>query len=263
MDREPGDGKGEGLALASIISASLVFFPGAVLFGVTALYKLKPKNGYRSVARWAVIIGVLEGGIAGVLLGFILLHDPFPGRRRAAKDQMFKIFAAQNKFKTELRLDRDGDGVGEFGLLQELASGPRPLVSRVFETPTAKNYVEKYGYYFIVFLPGRDWRDASAGPKGGADSGNKVVDAREEAWIAYAWPAVRGRTARGLLVATSKGVFESNNERACYNGEAKLPRPFGALNGYDLESTVPVESGSSMDGERWERLRSNIPAPSE
>ncbi|MHC4600569.1 MAG: hypothetical protein ACYS47_16355 [Planctomycetota bacterium] len=262
-DGPEGGSSGEGFALASIVLASLLMFPAAVPLGVLALLRLPRTSGYRKVAICGTLLGVVEGAAVLGLLVIVAGYDPYPGRARAAVDQLRKIAKAQEKFKAQARVDQDGDGVGEYGLLPELAGAPLPgphresaagQISGVFRQPTALGYVEKYGYYFALFLPGRGWGDALDGRGIPRKSKAAFADAQERCWIAYAWPAVRGRTARGIFVATSAGVFRAENTTARFSGEVKMPQPISALSGRSLESLLPLPREASISGETWERV---------
>lgn len=252
--------RGEKAALAAVITGALALFPAALVLGAAALATLPRGNSHRPVAGAGVLLGVLGCAVAFLLGSFLWLHDPLPARQRAAARQLADLRAAQETFRDRALVDADGDGAGEYGLLFELAGatagrpGAKPLISRVFARPTARGYVEKYGYYFIVYLPATSWADAVVETPDRRLRDPALADAREKTWIAYAWPAVAGKTAEGVFAAVPGGVFRAGNEQARFDGVANRPAPADALDGVGLEARVPLDGRPSRCGEVWERV---------
>jgi len=257
-------GRGERLAVLSLVAACLGLFPISLVLAWTARKRLGSRRGFRWVVRTAAALSALEAFAFLAFAGLLFLHDPLPSRKRAALDQLRKIRIAQEAFKRDAVVDQDGDGKGEYGFLPELALGSaaransgakgKAYVSGVFALPEPGGYVEKYGYYFVVFLPGSSWRDGPKPPAGKREFIARFAQAQERRWIAYAWPAVAGKTASGALAADGTGIYISDNLVARFDGEPGMPAPHAALNGTGLEAVVPVVGTPSLCGELWTRV---------
>lgn len=156
------------------------------------------------------------------------------------------LSAAQAMLQHSRRLDTDGDGIGEFGLLTDLLScGPadtrdgtlteplRALVTRELG-PIAPDGSISDGYRLQLWLPAPDQK-AHRGP-GHGDTCGRDHDRAETAWCAYAWPAANGGPRLTFHIDASGEVF-STDAGGRYVGNdgpavaAALPRgsgPFAA-----------------------------------
>lgn len=123
------------------------------------------------------------------------------------------IFPAQIQFQGGAYADQDGDGIGEFGLLAELAGGPvvgqrdelvLSLMTADFKAPTP----ERSGYRYIVYLPDGQGAALIAAP--GARVKN-LAAAKEQAkhFVAYAWPAASDH-GRRIYAITEEGVLRAS-----------------------------------------------------
>jgi hypothetical protein len=226
---------------ALVLGALGITSPVGLVLGSAALVRTRRRGGDLFPPLLAVGLGI--GGTALLAVLFLLWreHD-IPARERAVIDQLQKIHKAQEDFRRKGYVDQDGDGAGEYGLLKELAGGPRlrvnggikgsplegkGLVSRQFQLVTRRGYVERHGYYFAIFLPGRDWaapvRDAERVP----DGSRAFADGQELFWCAFAWPAVAGATAARAFYVDQNGViYVSRNEGGAYDGFARMPAPW-------------------------------------
>ncbi|MHC5040461.1 MAG: hypothetical protein ACYTHM_24380 [Planctomycetota bacterium] len=264
---DEGRGKGETMAWAAFVFALMGIAPLALGLGFAALRRC-PTGGRRGLAWTAVVLGVLEIAGLAVLGAGLLLYDPFPSRERAAIVQLRAIRKAQETFKSRILVDQDRNGVGEYGLLPELARGrPLPaaeegtpgetgggLISAVLGRTEPLGYAEKYGYYFLIYLPKTSWGEVVKGQGGVRERRPHYAKAQETAWIAYAWPAVDGGTARGVLVADRTGIYRADNSKARFSGEVKIPKADSALTGPRIGARVPKKGRPSTAGETWDKV---------
>ncbi len=110
-----------------------------------------------------------------------------------------QIFPAEIQFQAGTYIDQDGDGIGEYGLLSELAgrrtAGGKSLA--LVGGPLARSAAME-GYAYAVYLPAGDGRVADDGKKEDRAAVKANADAQEGAFVAYAWPV---RTKDGEMYA--------------------------------------------------------------
>lgn len=111
-----------------------------------------------------------------------------------------QIFPAEIQFQAGTYSDQDGDGIGEYGLLSELAgrrtAGGGKTLSLV-GGPLARGATME-GYAYAVYLPAGEGRVADDGKKEDRAAVKANADAQESAFVAYAWPV---RTKDGEMYA--------------------------------------------------------------
>ncbi len=101
------------------------------------------------------------------------------------------LASAQAQFSASAAVDRDRDGLGEFGTFAELSGAVAlrgrgislnpPVLSGVFRTGSAGGVVRRSGYELRLHLPTSDG-------VAGVDGVDADPDASERRWCAYAWP---------------------------------------------------------------------------
>lgn len=175
----------------------------------------------------AAAAAALATGIAIVISNLLERRGP-SGEFAAARLLKDQLLHAELQFCGGAYADQDGDGVGEFGLLAELAGGPLPgrradlflkLMPAAFQAPEA----EHAGYRFIVYLP--DGRGGALA----ATSGARVADplaAKEQArhFVAYAWPSSTA-SAQPIFALTERGLVHRSRPVP----PAAEPPPWNAL----------------------------------
>lgn len=138
------------------------------------------------------------------------------------------IYQAQAQFQSSAVVDSDGDGLGEFGCLGELAGalpldarGPGaarrlepPFIGSAFQRMEPGGYVMKSGYAFQIWLPDLNGAGVTEAP--GAVPPGLDPDFGESFWFCYAWPVNPGSSGRrafalnqsGMLVSTTMAALE-------------------------------------------------------
>lgn len=157
-------------------------------------------------------------------------------------------FAGQEMLKSQVAVDENSNGIGEYGFLDELAGTKKcrgeggklydsnSFISRNLGSLTDRGVAKKSGYCFVLYLPTPEGGGASS-------SAQKVDPAKAEAnFVLYAWPERRGSTGlRAFCVDRQGQLREVLDSR--WSGEADLP-PWDAAFG-----AGGWEGG--LDGARW------------
>lgn len=154
------------------------------------------------------------------------------GNESAAIATLKNIASAQAEFRSGARLDRDGDGVGEFGYFADLAKGDKddpPLLSSSFsemrELPSGAGVIFRSGYLYQMFLPAAD-----GAPVHESDPVTATPDANqaESRWCCCAWPSACPKSGQRIFFVDQSGVVrEAANRDPRYSGYEK-PLSFDA-----------------------------------
>lgn len=237
----------------------------------------------RALPGWVWAVG---GTGLTVLLGFFVLSQGMEGimggglraAESAAVSRLRTLLWAQDTAKKYAFMDRDADGVGEYGFLKQLA-GMVPLSNgKKLETPllyrdTAKfaplapqNVLISGGYCHVIYLSARTGGGVGEPLDGVEPSGSVDADGAEKYWVAYAWPLQPGYSGRKVFfINQDEEIWESANDgpQQQYVSLERLPRFDAALPRPDLAS-VPVEGQAHGDGgtwKRWKNKRARTMAP--
>lgn len=180
------------------------------------------------------------------------------------KALLLELHAAQERFANDKVVNLDGDGVGEFGTLQELAGTLPPRAADGKRTqPVPKPYVPqelgavddrgeaRIGAYLVkVFLVSTTGA-AVHETKGAYAAGDAElhVNLCESTWCAYAWPAVDAKLPTFCIDTLGTRVRAA----AAYVGAGEGPEPGAAFAGGGLERTTGfiVVGGTGQDGREW------------
>jgi len=180
----------------------------------------------------------------------------------AAVGNLDTVVKAQAVFQVSNDLDQDTDGVGEYGVMRELAGettlrlGPDPLeqppLTAVFRPAT--NTAKKSGYWFRCYVPGSDDNRLSAAVAGDHDLGPgdpDTTDLQEVHFVLYAWPVRRGRTGvTCYAVSEQLDKYYSNAVSVRYNGtdDAPFAHAFFSTGSATFADGI---GGTGNDGNVW------------
>lgn len=134
-------------------------------------------------------IGALAAGVdAGMDMTRRALRDETP----VVEVLRNVVLPAELRFQAARHIDQDGDGIGEFGLLDELV-GQRPTgrVAAGTVTLVPRDLLEgRHGHQFFVYLPASDGGTVEEPEKKDEARPADAVAAKAQArrFIAYAWP---------------------------------------------------------------------------
>jgi len=165
--------------------------------------------------------------LAGLPLAVPSFPDTFrypPSNEAVALATLKEIVTAEREFRADARLDRDGDGIGEFCHLDELVRddphhpyGLPTVFSVGSELHDCAHVTQHSGYLFLTFVP--------------------ESDRAESVWCCYAWPADAPVSGRRVFFVDQDGVVsatDNSNER--YSGIEQPP----ALNAFESDGQVWV-----------------------
>jgi hypothetical protein len=210
----------------------------------------------------------LAGAVAALALSSGPMGSPVASNETMAIASLRTIQFAQEQFKALGLVDQNGNGVGEYGFLQELAGSASlrgakdgARVDAPFVTPELgfadnKGRVYRNGYYIKVFLPGAE-KALSAGMEVPAADAN-AAPAQERAWCAYAWPVRLGATGERVFFVNQDGtIYQCYNSLKRYGGDNE-PAPEAAFDrkGINAANLDAVPAGGkpdlqASDGEFW------------
>lgn len=181
---------------------------------------------------------VVAGTVLGLALLWFLLVPRFPSGCRlnanesAAIATLKNIHSAQSQFRAAAWIDRDRDGLGEFGWFRELAAAAplrgtgsplaAPLLSRTFGQLT-DGRVMRSGYCFQLWLPAHRGGWLAEGGSGAIDA-----DAAEENFHCGAWPLSEASARRAFFTDATGTVWACSNRDRRYCGTGR-PLPGRAL----------------------------------
>lgn len=206
----------------------------------------------------AIIAIVAAVAIPGMLRARITSNES------SAIGSLRTIATAQTQFLSNVIVDQDQDGSGEYGLLTELAGAtntrggsqmkPGFVPSALGEgINTTNQSSQKAGYRYRVYLPGGI--DTGSDPGSATDS--NVIDGQETHFRAYAWPHVINNTGNRAFAIDqgSETFFSRNNGGSNYSGLSTTPSFDSAsqtavsdtLNGFEAN----FSKGIGHDGQRW------------
>jgi len=246
---EPQDGNG--LAIAALvcgIAGILCIWPAALAALIMGIIALNKKSGS---GRGMAMTGAILGGIGQVvpvvaIIAAIAIPNLIESRvtaNEAAARSTLKsgLFPAQVMFQAASLVDQDGDNVGEYGFISELAG------RRATAAPTAAHYVQgalamgdiAQGYRFAVWLPdgagGAISEPAVPGPR---PANAAAANAQERQFVIYAWPQKPGDTGRRVFALTNDGQVRAAPQAAGANPPAW--NDVFAGGGWDAAASWPV-----------------------
>jgi len=169
-----------------------------------------------------------------------LLRSRISSNETAALGSLTTLRTVQAQFQQAMCVDQDGNGIGEYGLFQELSGAeiprgginprtPGEFISQELGAVDVNGIATKAGYNFLIFLPTDAGAAVSEGDLGVPLPNVEVAaDAahQEVRWCAYAWPVSRLETGnRAFCVNQTGTVYQSDNEEPgqLYSGTLTMP----------------------------------------
>jgi prepilin-type N-terminal cleavage/methylation domain-containing protein len=181
------------------------------------------------------------------------------------------IATQEENFRSQAVVDQDGNGVGEFGLLSELAGVVVPRRTNAIRTVSprmidltfatdANGVANRYGFHYRLYLPiddlGGTGHDADLGGDATApgpilaDPGG--VARQQYYWCAYAWPTARNTGDRTFFIDHAGVLYQTYGEATKYFGATTVPQADAAY-GAEVFSSQPGggPGHTGNDGNVW------------
>ena len=198
-----------------------------------------------------------------------LLRSRISANETAAIGTLTTLRTVQAQFQQAIVVDQNGNGIGEYGLFQELSGQEIPRGAVGARTPgefisqelgavdPLNGIATKAGYLFLIFLPtgggaAESEFDIGIGPalQAAVVAANGTV--QEVRWACYAWPVSNTETGTRAFVVNQTGtVYQSPNDAAgqLYSGLTNPPAPNAA---YATDAAAGTD-GTNLAG-RFPRL---------
>jgi prepilin-type N-terminal cleavage/methylation domain-containing protein len=155
----------------------------------------------------------------------------------AAVATLRSLVDAQAKFRLAAHVDRDGDGIGEYGTLGELAGRtPVPgedepldlhLLPAVLGETGAEGRALCGNYWFAVHLADAEGHGLASTP----DTRERMdPEFAEQRWTCIAWPTEHGVTGEHTYFVNEQGELRKNRTER-YSGTSRIPPSGAALVG--------------------------------
>ena len=242
--------------------------PLGVVLGILAILQILRSGGKLSGMRDAVGVLVLNVLLLPVFLvvsdfffgrgGFF--HPHHSGNEASAIGSLKSISVGEEQFKDAACVDQDGDRIGEYGFLSELAGTlpcrisreqfkASPFIPMVLGTLKEMGISQKSGYCFKVYIPGGPG-SALSDVEGWTRPGEKgLADLQETSFIVYAWPITAGRYGPRAFVIDSQGQpYAFANSDGRYSGLLQTPSWDDALADTNGDGKVAWNDGIGAEG---------------
>ncbi len=184
-------------------------------------------------------------------------------RESFAESVLAKVAAAEKQFAAAVDVDQDGDGVGEYGSLQELLGAvalrgssrkaepaylPRSLAEKM-----VGGAAQRRGYNFKIYLPGDGGEILSeVDGKPLAMVKEDGVDLQEKHFVCYAWPEEAGTTGtKAFATSDERLLWETDMEKVVYEGTKSIPAPSAAYRGKVFTSALGGSDGNVWATMNW------------
>lgn len=198
----------------------------------------------------------------------VLQRARLQANESAAIATLKNISSAQAQCQASGVIDANGNGAGEYGCFIELAGAVEvrgrdgaltdqkispPVLSAAFRNQR-DGVVQRSGYCFRIWLPGKDGTPVTEAADGGGMQGIAVDPVRAEVlWCAYAWPVEAGVSGqRAFFVNQAGDVLACANANGVWSGPAAAPPALAAFAAGEGHLERPVAANANgNDGQRW------------
>lgn len=171
-----------------------------------------------------------------------LLRSRISSNETAAIGTLTTLRTVQAQFQQAICVDQNNNGIGEYGLFQELTGAEVPRGGLNTRTPgeflsqelgavdATLGFATKAGYCYLIYVPTDGIGPAISEGDLGVPLPNATVaadaDEQEVRWACYAWPVSRTETGnRAFCVNQTGTVYQSSNEAVgqLYSGTTLVP----------------------------------------
>lgn len=226
-------------------------------------------NVKRPASRGFTLIELIVVAAVLALIAVIAIPNYLDSKLQAnevaAIDALRLVVQAQTQFQARAVVDRDEDGIGEFGGFMEPAGmrGPRVpagaparpplsppiLTSGSFQTVLAPwGHVQRSGYCFQIYLPQPDGRRYPE--RIGQFHDIVDINLSEVTWCCYAWPIVYSNSGRRTFCVNQTGAIVMTDAEE-YSGPAggdNRPEWSGAVLGAAFDATNEIKHARAITG---------------
>jgi len=222
-----------------------------------------------SLIELMVVVAIIA--VLAAILVMPALGARMRGNETSAIAALRTVSTQQENFRSQVVVDQDGNGLGEYGLLNELAGlvVPRrtgatcPISPRMIDPSfraDASGMALRYGFYFRIFLPIDDVGGTGTDADLGGDSttpGPVLNDAagitrQQYYWCAYAWPSARNTGERSFFIDYSGVLYQTHGDALKYSGPATAPEANAAYGAVVFSSQPGGGLGhTGNDGNVW------------
>ena len=150
------------------------------------------KEHWEMEARGLFGFGAVPAIVAAIAIPNLLQSRNKANESSVASHLKSAVFPAQIQFQAGAYIDQNGDHIGEYGFLAEMAGGAvtgQPNTLKLSLLPNSWNAAqpEINGYRFACYLP--DGKGGAIGASDGARAQNAAAaKAQSEKFVVYAWP---------------------------------------------------------------------------
>jgi hypothetical protein len=173
----------------------------------------KGKDHWEMEARGLFGFGAVPAIMAAIAIPNLLQSRNKANESAVASHLKSAVFPAQIQFQAGAYIDQNGDNIGEYGFLAEMAGGAvtgQPDTLKLSFLPNTWNTAqpEMNGYRFSCFLP--DGKGGAIEASDGARAQNAAAaKAQSEHFVVYAWPTDRTKNAPIYALTQSGSVYST------------------------------------------------------
>jgi hypothetical protein len=177
----------------------------------------KGKDHWEMEARGLFGFGAVPAIMAAIAIPNLLQIRNKANESAITSHLKSAVFPAQIQFQAGAYIDQNGDNIGEYGFLAEMAGGAVTGQSDTMKLALLPNtwnaaQPEMNGYHFACFLP--DGKGGAIGASDGARAQNAAAaKAQSEHFVVYAWPIDLTKNAPIYALTQSGSVYSTTADK--------------------------------------------------